>query len=136
MNKRDTFPLGVDDTSLDSGMGMGEIDEIDDANAKAIDLDTKEEHERGEESMEVALEDTKRYEGDIDLDEEEAQAMINGTKDDIGSSRSAMTSTRRKWPKSGGIVRVPYVISSSYNRAEKANINRAFQEYADKTCIR
>ena len=70
MNKKDTFPLGVDDTSLDSGMGMGEIDEIDDANAKAIDLDTKEEHERGEESMEVALEDTKRYEGDIDLDEE------------------------------------------------------------------
>ena len=90
----------MDDTSLDSGMGMGEIDAIDDVNAKAIDLDTKEEHERAEESMKVALEDTKRYEGDIDLDEEEAHAMIDGTKDDIESSRSAMTSTRRKWPPS------------------------------------
>ena len=119
---------------MDSEIGKGGFDAVDYANAKAIDLDSKEEHERAKASMKVALEDGKRYEGDIKMSEEEAHIMIDGTEDD----RNAMTSTRKKWPmdKRSKTVKIPYIISGSYNRNEKANILRAFQEYKKNTCIR
>ena len=131
------FFLGVDDTSLDSEMGKGGFDAVDYANAKAIDLDSKEEHERAKASMKVALEDSKRYEGDIDMSSEDAQKMFGGTEEENEAARSAIRAKNKKWPKSkDDNVYIPYVISRSFSTTERANILRAFQEYTKNTCIR
>ena len=42
------------------------------------------------------------------------------------------------WPKDGSVVNVPYTVEDwdNFSASEKANIVRAIEEYADKTCIR
>ena len=52
------------------------------------------------------------------------------------SSRSATTNEKRKWPKTGEYVDIPYVISSTFNDIERAIIALGIEEYRQKTCIR
>ena len=87
--------------------------------------------------MKVALEDGKRYEGDIKMSEEEAHIMIDGTEEDRNAMSGRYRKTR-KWPMDRRTQKViiPYIISGSYDRKENANILRAFMEYEKKTCIK
>ena len=120
--------LGVDD-----GEGKGEpFDEIDEENANAIDLET--EIPPGEDPILENIEDTYKlhnssrcfFEGDILIRPDEAD----------GEDRSATCRKGHLWNKHNGVVHVPYIISSSYSRTERANILAAFEQYAKYTCIR
>ena len=71
-----------------------------------------------------AIEMGADYEGDIVL-----------TADQLGE-RAAITSANGKWPKSGQVVTIPYVISSSFDQNDRNVIAKAIQEYESKTCIR
>lgn len=120
--------LGVDD-----GEGKGEpFDEIDEENANAIDLET--EIPPGENPILENIEDTYKqhnnsrcfFQGDILINPDEA----------VDEDRSATTNKRHLWNKYNGFVHVPYIISSSYSRTERANILAAFKQYEQYTCIR
>jgi len=122
-----------DELGYDEGEGKGaKFDDTDDANAKDIDLETQD--PPGVNYIQDAIEEGARQhygskwfkEGDILLSREEVE----------GGERSAATNKRKLWKKYGGFVHVPYVISSSYTAAERANIDRAIQEFREKTCIR
>ena len=72
------------------------------------------------------------------MNPEQAAIIANGTED-----RSGTTIKSRKWKKYRGKIKkyrgkviIPYVISSSYNSKERANIARAIKEYRRKTCLR
>ncbi|XP_072277653.1 astacin-like metalloendopeptidase [Pyxicephalus adspersus] len=56
----------------------------------------------------------------------------------VKSSRSALSCMGQScfWPKSSGIVSVPYTLSADYSSAESAIIYSAIQEYTSLTCIR
>ena len=126
---------GCEDGELgfDEGEGKGEpFDETDEENADAIDLD----HEipPGEDPILENIEDTYKqhnnsrcfFQGDI---------LINPDEVD-DEDRSATTRKSHLWDKYDGFVHVPYIISSSYSRNERANILAAVQQYAKYTCIR
>ena len=126
---------GCEDGELgdDDGEGKGEpFDEIDEANANAIDLET--EIPPGEDPILENIEDTYKmhngsrcfFQGDI---------LINPDEVD-DEDRSATTRKSHLWEKYDGFVHVPYIISSSYSRNERANILAAVQQYAKYTCIR
>ena len=74
-----------------------------------------------------AIESGSHYEGDMRFTDEQLELL---------GSRSATSEAHLKWPKSGEIVPVPYVISSSFNQDEKHKLAKAIQEYESKTCIR
>jgi len=126
---------GCEDGELgfDEGEGKGEpFDETDEENANAIDLET--EIPPGEDPILENIEDTYKqhnhsrcfFEGDI---------LINPDEVD-DEDRSATTRKGHLWDKYNGFVHVPYIISSSYSRNERANILAAVQQYAKYTCIR
>ena len=74
------------------------------------------------------------FEGDIDLNTEQAAMIETEGNEDFISLRAA--STKRKWTKIGNIVPIPYLLSSSYSSSERATIARAFTEFETKTCVR
>ena len=90
----------------------------------------------GKDPITDAIENGNGFEGDIQLNAEQAAIIANGTEADLMSLRSASTVNYHKWPKSGSNIPIPYVISSSYSLSERANIARAFTEFQSNTCIR
>ena len=119
---------------VDPGEGKGAIDATDDEDADAIDA-ANEETPGGVSTktiMEKNAEETDKLTADnkcVDQGDEVSSKVVR--------DRSATTDERLKWDKdSDGIVRVPYIISSAFSRDDKANIDRAFKEYARSTCIR
>ena len=59
------------------------------------------------------------------------------TPEEMGvENRQAITNKDKLWKKYNGIVHVPYILSSSFSKFERANIDRAFMEYEKNTCIR
>ena len=122
--------LALEERDMDNGIGAGTpLDETDFANGDAIDTSMPGENE----DLEYAIEHEDGFEGDIILNAEQAAIIANGTEEDL---RSASTDDRHRWPKSGSNILVPYVLSSSYSKKERARIARAFTEYELKTCIR
>ena len=64
---------------------------------------------------------------------------FNGSEDKLRKeelNRNAIRFDSRKWPKVGSIVRVPFVISASFDNREKHNITNAMKMIHKKTCIR
>ena len=120
--------MGVDD-----GEGKGEaFDEIDEANANAIDPET--EIPPGEDPILESIEDTYRqhnssrcfFQGDI---------LINPDEVD-GEDRSATTTESHLWNKYNGLVHVPYILSDSFSQGERAHILLAIKVIENNTCIR
>ena len=82
-----------------------------------------------------AMEDGYGYQGDMDLNAEEASFFFgNEKKKDSISSRAALTT--KKWPRIGSNVFIPYVLSGEYDKDERANIARAFEDFENNTCLR
>nr|XP_056716063.1 astacin-like metalloendopeptidase [Euleptes europaea] len=46
------------------------------------------------------------------------------------------TSASPRWPKKGGIVQIPYVISHTYDKSSVKIIQEAFEDFAKFTCIK
>ena len=121
-----------EELGYDEGEGKGaKFDATDEANAWNIDLETQDapgvNHIKDALEEDAKIHHSKRFkEGDILLSKEEAE----------GEERSAATNKNMLWKKYNGVVHVPYVISSSYNSAERANILRAIEEFQKYTCIR
>ena len=118
---------------VDEGEGNGApFDATDDANANAIDLETELPPDSTE--IEDNIEDTeKQHEGSPCFDEGD----ILKTPEEMGvGDRQSMTNKDKLWKKYNGIVHVPYILSSSFSKFERANIDRAFKEYEKNTCIR
>ena len=68
------------------------------------------------------------FEGDILLEEEDAES--------IDEFSEAISKRDRLWPIQDGIVIIPYTMSSWLKNDEKIKIERAFDEYHSKTCVR
>ena len=68
------------------------------------------------------------FEGDILLEEEDAEF--------IDEFSEAISKRDRLWPIQDGIVSIPYTMSSWLKNDEKIKIERAFDEYHSKTCVR
>lgn len=103
----------------------GSLSDDDFLNALSYDFDDNEpDHDEDN--------DPDLYEGDIQGDKEElraARALVN--------NREVVGHPGMKWPKSNGLVKVPYTIPSSLtDKTTKSEIARVIQEYAEKTCIR
>ena len=113
-------------------MGEGKpLDATDFANGNNIDMTIP----GGKDPIDDVLDGgNELFEGDIDLNTEQAALMGNEGIEDLVSLRAA--STKRKWAKIGNIVPIPYLLSSSYTLSERATIARAFTEFETKTCIR
>ena len=127
---------------VDKGEGLGAITPTDDINADAIDLETEQAPDgtSAEAEMEKNIEDTDNEQANNpcihDGDEFDDHVLTESRiKPQVGD-RSAITTSYRLWDKKDGIVNVPYIISSSFDSFEKANIDRAFKEYQKNTCIR
>ena len=117
----------------DKGIGKGKpLDATDFANGDKIDTSLND----GEDPIRFAIENGHHFEGDIDLSKEDLAIVMNETSEGLISTRAALKIHRRKWPKSGSYVNVPYVISSSFLSEERAVIAKAFREFGSKTCIR
>ena len=117
---------------LDKGIGTGSpLNETDFSNGDKLDLNQQEEVN----PIQDAIEKSGQFEGDIILSDEQAAIIANGTEEALMSLRAATTVNSHKWPK-WGTVRVPYVLSSSFNSRERAAIARAISEFQSKTCIR
>ena len=77
------------------------------------------------------------FEGDIILDDEQAAIIANGTSEEKAMLRSSASSSYRKWPKVGSIVKVPYEIDYyAFDYYERGVIARGISEFHQKTCIR
>ena len=113
-------------------MGEGKpLDATDFANGNNIDMSISD----GRDPIEAVLDgENELFEGDIDLNTEQAAMIENEGIEDFVSLRAA--STKRKWAKIGNIVPIPYLLSSSYSSSERATIARAFTEFETKTCVR
>ena len=127
------FVLAMNEKELDKGIGAGRpLDETDFANGNKVDTAA----EKGMNPIQNAIENSGEFEGDIKLNAEQAGIIANGTEKALMSLRAATTVNYHKWTKSGSTARVPYVLSSSFNSTERANIARAISEFQSKTCIR
>ena len=126
---------GCEDGELevDAGEGKGKpFDEIDEANANAIDLET--EIPPGEHPILEGIEDTYKqhngsrcfFQGDILIDPDEVD----------GEDRSATSRESHLWNKCNGLVYVPYIFSSSFTQNERAHILEAIKLFEENTCIR
>ena len=80
------------------------------------------------------MENGDGYEGDMDLTPEQAVIIVNGSKNDKISMRSAIK--EKHWPRRGSNVYIPYVISGEYTDKERANIARAFDDFKNNSCLR
>ena len=122
----------MEERYLDNGIGAGKpLDDTDFANGNNIDMSLPD----GKDPIKEAIENGNGlFEGDIHLNTEQAAMIQNEADQDLISLRAA--STKRRWPKIGSTVPIPYVLSSSYSSSERATIARAFTEFKMKTCIR
>ena len=113
-------------------MGAGKpLDATDFANGNNIDMSIPD----GKDPIDDVLDGgNELFEGDIDLNTEQAAMIEKEGVEEIISLRAA--SIKRKWAKIGNIVPIPYLLSSSYSSSERATIARAFIEFETKTCIR
>ena len=117
----------------DKGIGAGRpLNDTDFTNGDKIDTDVR----KGMDPIKDAIENSGEFEGDIKLNAEQAAKIANGTEEALMSLRAATTVNYHKWTKSGSTAQVPYVLSSSFSSAERANIARAISEFQSKTCIR
>ena len=122
--------VALEERNVDSGIGAGiPLDDTDLANANNIDTSIPGENDE----LEYPIEHQDGFEGDIYLNAEQATIIENGTEEDL---RSASTISSHKWPKSGVNVHIPYLISSSFDASDRANIAKVFKEYESKTCLR
>ena len=88
-----------------------------------------------ESDLSVLAEKAGQFEGDIVLNDEQRMMVENGIHP--GETRSAITdSPRKKWPKVGNNVEVPYTITDEFDQEERAFIARGMDEYHKNTCIR
>ena len=102
--------------------------------AEEIDLD-HEIPEDKEDPIEEAHEDGNMYEGDMDLTEEQIALLEGGDRAAIMEMRQVML--RNHWPRVGDHMIIPYTINANqFDKSERKNIARAFEEYEKQTCIR
>ena len=87
-----------------------------------------------ESDLSVLAEKAGQFEGDIVLNDEQRMMVENGIHP--GETRSAITDSRKKWPKVGNNVEVPYTITNEFDQEERAFIARGMDEYHKNTCIR
>ena len=97
-------------------------------------IDEENEIPKDQDPVQDAIENGDRYEGDMVLTEEQAAIIVNGTKEDVISMRSAIKENH--WPRHNSNIYIPYVISGEYNDNERANIARAFEDFENNTCLR
>ena len=125
--------LVLAERELDVGLGAGKpLDDTDFENGDKVNTSLSD----GQDPITQAIENGNGFEGDIQLNKEQADMIKNEGVDGLMSLRAASTINYHKWTKSGSTATVPYVISSSYSSSERANIARAISEYQSKTCIR
>jgi len=142
LSPRDGSPSECKNLRVDKGEGLGSINPTDDENADAIDLETEQAPDGtdAETEMEKNVEDTDNEQANNpcihDGDEFDDHVLTESRIRPPVGDRSAITSSFRMWDKKDGIVHVPYIISSSFQGNDKANIDRAFKEYEKNTCIR
>ena len=63
------------------------------------------------------------FEGDIILDDYDYVGEVT-------------TDVKKKWPKSGDVVIIPFTFPADASEQERADIARTVQEFESKTCIR
>ena len=97
-------------------------------------IDEENEIPKDQDPVEDAIENGDGYEGDMVLTEEQAAIIVNGTEEDVISMRSAIKENH--WPRRESNIYIPYVISGKYNKNERANIARAFEDFENNTCLR
>ena len=116
---------------MDDGAGNGKpLDLVDFSNGEKVNATLSE----GQDPMKDVIENGNSFDGDIKLSQEQADMIRKEEKESL--VRSASTVNFHKWPKSGSVFNVPYVISSSFTSPQRANIARAISEFKSKTCIR
>lgn len=54
----------------------------------------------------------------------------------VSATRSANICTDCRWPKSSGLVQVPYTLSDSFSSSDKVTIEKAIEEFHLSTCVR
>lgn len=54
----------------------------------------------------------------------------------VPATRSANICTDCRWPKSSGLVQVPYTLSDSFSSSDKVTIEKAIEEFHLRTCVR
>jgi len=123
--------LPMEDRDGDEEVGLDIDDFLD---AEEIDLD-HEIPEDKEDPIEEAHEDGNMYEGDMDLTEEQIALLEGGDRAAIMEMRQVML--RNHWPRVGDHMIIPYTINANqFDKSERKNIARAFEEYEKQTCIR
>ena len=99
-----------------------------------------EDHEipEDEDPLEEVMEQkgTDNYEGDITLNTQEKEIIVNGTEKDSISMRSALREGHWNGNPRDDNVYIPYTISRDFRRSERRNIARAIEDYEKQTCIR
>ena len=98
-----------------------------------------EDHEipEDEDPLEDAMEQKGTdYQGDITLNAQEKEIIVNGTKNDSISMRAALREGHWNGNPRDDNVYIPYTISRDFRRSERRNIARAIEDYEKQTCIR
>ena len=98
-----------------------------------------EDHEipEDEDPLEDAMEQKGTdYQGDITLNAQEKEVIVNGTKNDSISMRAALREGHWNGNPRDDNVYIPYTISRDFRRSERRNIARAIEDYEKQTCIR
>ncbi|XP_063600701.1 zinc metalloproteinase nas-4-like [Penaeus indicus] len=73
------------------------------------------------------------FQGDIVLNSLDELVDLSAQQDSVAQdTKNAIINLKRRWP--NGVI--PYVISSSYNKNERATIAMAMGSYHQKTCLR
>ena len=85
--------------------------------------------------MTDAHEDGNMYQGDMDLTDEQLALLEGGNETAIMEMRQVML--RNHWPRVGDHMIIPYTMNhAEFEKSERENIARAFEEYEKHTCIR
>ena len=118
--------------SLSKAEGVG-LDIADYIHGEEIDL----EHEipDDEDPLNDAHEKGIGSQGDLILTEDQLATLESGNETALMEMRQVIL--KNHWPKKGDHIMVPYTINANeFSSDEKANIARAFEEYAKHTCFR
>ena len=112
----------------------GHITEIDIQHGRQINLETQ--RPKGTNPLGRAI-DTYgggNYQGDMMLTEEQLSLFTGGNS----RLEKRLLALVGHWPRTGSLVKVPYTTEdwNTFSTFEKANIARAIEEFATKTCIR
>ena len=86
--------------------------------------------------------DSDKPEHDENSDQDLFEGDIQGHKEALMAMRSSVTSREvvehegQKWPKSNGVVAVPYTFPSSMSSNSRDELAKVITEFETKTCIK